>query len=533
MLLRSLAPAAMTLAIALASGCGDDDEQGGSGVASAIPPDPVLYLEADISGEGEQHENLDATLDELGEVPLLGSAVDPKALIADALEDLGRDNGIEISYEEDFEPWLGETLAVGYTSLSDDDAAFVLSIDVEDEEIARDSVERITAADAAEETDEEYDGVSYQRSVTGEYAVGVFDDNFVLATADAFEGAVDASRGDSIATSDDLADALEVLPDDRLGVLYLDTGAALDLAVQDGDAEPSEAEAARAAAPEIFEQPLVGSLSAGERTLAMDFAVGHSDDGVQVAGTDRLGKAPEDAFVALGLAALGDQIEAIVERIDPIVEEEGGPSLATQFESATDVRLDEMLASAGDAIAYARGDLAEDEVLGTLEVELLGDSDAPARLLDGLEELAREEGLRVGPPLGDGSTGFSAVLSTPDSGPLTLYNAHLEADHLALSSASPPEAAEQPAAEGTLGENELFQAAAASLGDDYEMIGFADLGPILDSVVGDSSLLDLATGAATPEQAIAGFLADKLGFAAAGIRYDGDRAIQRVVVGLR
>ena len=33
---------------------------------------------------------------------------------------------------------------MGYTSLADEDAAFVLSIDVDDEEIARDSVERIT-----------------------------------------------------------------------------------------------------------------------------------------------------------------------------------------------------------------------------------------------------------------------------------------------------------------------------------------------------------------------------------------------------
>ena len=151
MLLRRLPPAALALAIALlASGCGDDHEEGGSGAASAIPADPVLYLEADISGEDEQHENLDAILSELGRVPLLGTAVDPKAMIAGALGDLGAQNGIEISYEEDFEPWLGEMLAVGYESLAKEDAAFVLAIDVDDEEIARDSVEQITAADAAE-----------------------------------------------------------------------------------------------------------------------------------------------------------------------------------------------------------------------------------------------------------------------------------------------------------------------------------------------------------------------------------------------
>jgi Protein of unknown function (DUF3352) len=526
-----MAPAALALAIALlGAGCGDEQEAG-SGAASAIPPDPLLYAEADISGEGDQHSNLDAILSELGELPLLGTPVDPKAIIAGALEDLGRENGIEISYEEDFEPWLGDTLALGYTSLADEDVAFVLSIEVDDEEIARDSVARITAADAAAESEEEYDGVSYQRSATGEYALGVFDDKFVLATADEFESAVDASRGDSIATAEEVIEAFGALPEDRLGALYLDTGAVLDRAVEEGDAEAAEAEAARAAAPEIFEQPLVASLSAGERTLAVDVAVGHSEDGLQVTATDRLGDAPGDAFAALAIAELGDFIEPIVARVEPILEAEGGPSIASQFEFATGVPLDEVLASAGDAVAYGRGELDPGAVT-TLDVELVGDGDAPARLLQGLERHAEDEEFRVGPPLSDGGSGFTAVVSTTDSGPVALYGAQLDDDHLTLSYAAPPEAAEQAPVEGLLADNEVFQAAAASLGDDYEMVGFADLGRILDAVVGGGSLLDLATGAATPEQAIAGFLADKLGFAAAGIRYDGNRAIQRIVVGL-
>jgi Protein of unknown function (DUF3352) len=518
-----LAPAALAFAIALlGAGCGEDEEAG-SGAASAIPPDPVLYLEADISGEGEQHSNLDAILGELGELPLLGTPVDPKTFIADALEDLGRENGIDISYEEDFEPWLGDTLAVGYTSLAEGEESFVLSIAVDDEEIARDSVARITAADAASETEADYDGVTYLRSGSGEYSLGVFDDKFVLATPEEFEAAVDASRGESIATDDDVNDALEVLPDDRLGTLYLDTGAALDLAVQEGDAEAAEVETARTLAPELLEQPLAASLSAGERTVALDVAVGHSEDGPQVSATDRLADAPGDAFAAVGIAGLGDQIEPIVSRVQAI---------ASEFESATGVPLDDVLASAEDAVAYIRGDL-NDGAMATLDVELVPGGDAPELLLEGLEQLAREQvDSRVGPPLDEGESGFSAEFSTPDSGPLTVINVQLEDDELSLSYATPPEAANQPPVDETLGESEVFQAAASSLGDDYEMVGFADLGPILDAAVGDSSLLDLATGAATPEQAIAGFLADKLGFAALGVRTDGDQIVQRVLVGL-
>ena len=531
-----LVPAVLALAIALlGAGCGNDEEAG-SGAASAIPPDPVLYLEADISGEGEQHSNLDAILSELGELPLLGTPVDPKAFIADALEDLGRENGIDISYEEDFEPWLGDTLAVGYTSLAEGEESFVLSIDVDDEEIARDAVERITAADAASEAEADYDGVTYLRSGSGDYALGVFDDKFVLATAEDFEAAVDASRGESIATDDEVNDALGVLPEDRLGALYLDTGAALDLAVQEGDAEAAEVETARTVAPELFEQPLVASLLAGERTVAVDVAVGHSEDGPHVSATDRLADAPGDAFAAVGVGAAGDLISDAIDLFEltppsPEGTEITREDIANEFESEVGVPLDDALAAAGDAVAYGRGELPNEFVVG-VDVAV-DDGEVAGRVVDGFRGLAEEdEDTIVGPPLDPNAEGFSAEPTPRAAGDseITFVNAEL-ADALSVLLATSRDVASEPA-EGTLGESEVFQAAASSLGDDYEMVGFADLGAILDAAVGDSSLLDLATGAATPEQAIAGFLADKLGFAALGIRADGDQIVQRLLVGL-
>ncbi len=530
---RGLTAAAAAALVLVVSGCGDEGAGGASGAASAIPPDPLVYVEVDISGEGEQHDNLDAILSELGQVPLLGTPVDPKALITQALEDLGADNGVDISYAEDFEPWLGDTLAVGYTSLADEAPGFVLSIAVDDEQIARDSLERITASDPAAETGQEYDGVTYQVGGSGEYAVGVFDEKLVLATVDEFESAVDASRGDSLASDGDASEALDVLGDDRLAALYVDTGAALDLAVAEGDAEAEEAEAARAAVPEIFEQPLVASLAAGERTLAVDVAVGHTEDAPLLAASDRLAEAPGDSFAAVAVASLGDQIEALLARVEPILEAQGEPAAADVFESATGVSLDEVLATAGDALAYGRGEIPADFVVG-LDVAVTGDTDAPAELLAGLERLASDDDQTVlGPPLGGGETGFSAepTRAAAEGSAIRFINATLD-EELRFLVASDRAAAESAPPAGTLGETELFQAAAGALGDDYEMLAFVDLGPVLDAVLGGGSLLDLATGAASPEQAIAGFLADKLGFAATGVRYDGDTAIQRTIVGL-
>ena len=157
----------------------------------------------------------------------------------------------------------------------------MLALDVTDEEIARDSIERITAADAAEETDEEYDGVSYQVSGSGEYAVGVFDDKFVLATVDDFEAAVDASRGDSVATGDEAADrGGRRSASERLATISVDADAALDLAVAEGDAEAAEAEAARAArARDLRAADRRGARGRRADRSIFDVAVGHSDDG--------------------------------------------------------------------------------------------------------------------------------------------------------------------------------------------------------------------------------------------------------------
>jgi hypothetical protein len=529
---------AVLSAVVLAA-CGDDDGDGASGAASAIPPEPVLYLEADISGEGTQHENLDALLTELGELPLLGSPVDPRTLVEQAFQDLGEENGVDISYAEDFEPWLGDELALGFSSLSDAEPGFVLSVAVTDEEIARDSIERISAEDAAEETDEEYDGVSYQVSGTGDYAVGVFDDKFVLATVDEFEAAVDASRGDSLASDDEVSEALDSVGDERLGAMYVDVGGAADLAVEEGDAEEAEVEAARDAVPQLFDEPLVAALTAGDQTLAMDLAFGHPEDFPEVQGTDRLGEAPGDAFAAFGIAALGDQIDAGLDQIESLVASVEGAegfdreTIDALFEDQVGVPLDEVLAGLDDAVAFGRGDLAAKKFVAALDIEPTGDTGPLSEFLDGLERVAGSDGdTIVGPPLKGGDAGFSAQ-PTPRAAAgsaVRFVNAEL-GEALSFALASDRATAEQSGS-GALGDTPLFQAAADALGGEHEMLAFVDVGQILDATLGGAGLLDVATGGASQEEAIASFLAEKLGFASIGISYEDERVIERIVLGL-
>jgi hypothetical protein len=93
-------------------------------------------------------------------------------------------------------------------------------------------------------------------------------------------------------------------------------------------------------------------------------------------------------------------------------------------------------------------------------------------------------------------------------------------------------AEETPPSGDALSGEETFAAATDALGEEFGLAGYADLGPIFDAVLGDRSLFDVATGEASSEEAIAGFIADKLGFAALGVREEGDQIVQRLLVGL-
>ena len=55
--------------------------------------------------------------------------------------------------------------------------------------------------------------------------------------------------------------------------------------------------------------------------------------------------------------------------------------------------------------------------------------------------------------------------------------------------------------------------------------------PILDEFVSGAGIDDVLSGA-SPEELIAGFVAQKLGVVAFGVRYEGDAAIQRYVLRL-
>lgn len=520
------AVAAGALAAAVLGACGGDGGVAVSGVAGVMPADAAVYAEVTIKPEGAQKENAEALIAQLGEVPLLGQALDPRQLAEQAIAQLAEQNDADISYAEDFEPWLGERAAIAYLPQTDyEDPDFVLAIETSDEAIARDSLARISAADAALQTDAEYDGVAYQVGSSGDYAVGVFDGVLVLATASQFERAVDSSRGDSLADSGEFQESMAQLDDERLAALYVDPEAVAEAAVATTGGAAA-LDAIRNAAPELVGTPVVASLAAGEGSAIVDLAFGRAPDLPDVSGAEVLAGAPGDAFAALALGRIGEIVDAV------LVEAEASGQLDREsLEASLGLTLEEATQSVGDAVLYGRGKIPGNFSV-TLDLTLPGDSDAPLQLLNQLgDAFAAQTETRMLPPLDGDGTGFAAEATGAAADEIiTFFYAEMTDELVRLTLASDREAVAAPAA-GTLGDDESFQRADAALGD-FAPLAYADLGPILDAVFAGSSPVDVITGEATPEQAMISFLAGKLDFAVLGTRADDDRQRTRLVVAL-
>jgi hypothetical protein len=527
---RLLASSTVALAALAFAACGDDEDDEVSGPATFAPADTAMYLEVS-RGSDEQVANAEALIEEVGEVPLLGSVVDPGDLIEQGIDDAAAEEGLDFSFAEDVEPWLGDSAGIAFTGsvgdlvdpeasdvvTPDETQGFVAAVETTDEEAARDAIEKVLPEDEA---------------------TTVTDGFLVLGSTDgALEAGLDARESGSLADTDEFGAAVDELADERLALGYLDVGAILDAGVEDGEIDQAEFEAINGLYGDGLDQPLAFTLGAGDRTVSLDAsgAEAVTSSPPALGPTDQLAAAPGNAFAAIGSVDVGGQVQRFVDFLEANSDLFGDGELepgavAERFEREIGVPLDDVTAAAGDAAVHIRGELPDRFVIGA---ELaVSDDGLPSQFYDFVAEELRRDGFRTGPPLDGSSTGFSAERPDTPAGELGFVNVATESESVLVTLAPSREVAAETPAEGALGDEEVFATAQDALGEDFDISGLADLGPILDAFVGDSSLLDLATGTASTDEAIAGFLADKLGYAAVGVRGDGDEVVQRLVLGL-
>jgi hypothetical protein len=550
---------AITAALAVAiAGCGDEGSEPASGPATVIPPDMPLYIEATIRPESEQADDLDALLSELSDLPLPGIELgDPGDLIVSQLESRAADAGIDFSYAEDIEPWLGEKAGFGIAEDAEGETRFVAALETTDEDQARDSLEAILSQDEVANEEDEYEGVTYISAPGDTYRLGVFDGHVVLAPPADFEASVDASEGDSLASNDKLTESFDQLGDEGLASLFIDLEGFATLE----SSNSADLEQAKAIVPEYFENGMAVSVGVSDANrVYLDYVTPLVQGQPEAGASALLGTAPGDALGAFAIESLGEFGQPIAELFTRANEagaelkdfpEEG---IESAFEDQTGVSFDDATGAIGDISVWVRGELPDAlEVAGEIEVS---DTEIATELIDAIKQEADQEGsAKFGPPVGGSDVGFSALDDSTSFGDsiecssvgdaaeclptggadlnLPFVNVELDGDVIRYGFFTDEEAAQasDPDAGGDFADTEAYAAGSDALGDDFEYIGAVDLAPILDEFVHGAGIDDVLSGA-SPEELIGGFLAQKLGVVSFGVRYEGDAAVQRYVLSL-
>jgi Protein of unknown function (DUF3352) len=450
----TLGLATIALGFAIA-GCGDDNDgsEASASVAALVPPDAVLYADAGVRREGEQRSSVEEALG-----TVLGED-DPGATIVEALEAEFAQEGTELDYAEDFEPWLGESGGLFFLNFeADSDGAFVL--EATDDAAAQAALEGIVEAEGSPRS-ATYEGVEYIRNDDGD-AAGIVDGFAVIGSKAGFETAVDASAGESLADSDAYTEALGRAADDRLVTVYAEPRGILDAIVAAGDLPGEDASAIADAIGGSAEGPVVLSVGADDMGFFTELSMeGEAPIG---AGSDLIDRLPDDAWAAFALGDAGAVAGPAV--LGALASDE---VLGVVFRrlQAKGVDLGAFGASIGDVAGWFGG--ANVLAAGGALIFEATDESAAEEVLDGLQTaFSVDPRVRVTPGDSEGEAFSVGPADVPIEFPFVLR------DGLLVAGLGERSIEQVYAPETSLEDSDAYGAAAEALGEDFPVSALVD-----------------------------------------------------------
>ena len=497
------------LATVVLAACGDDSGGGGGGadLASLAPADTPVFVQGAVRPEGDLRSNIEDMVDDV-------AGIDAGTQIVNQINaGLAEQN---LTWEDDISPWLGENGAIfisGFQGSEVETGAAL--IETTDSGAAEDFVAKLAEGES-DVQEQDYEGVTYRSD--GDFAVGLVNDTLVAGDPAAFEAAVDASDGDSLADDGDFSETIDQAPSDSLADVYVN----LDdfFAAIRRDLDPQTQQFFDSVAGQTKGASALGSVVVpSSDRLELDFA---SNGGAAPAGdvTDFLSSFPGDSWAAFATPEVGDRLSEAIDQLD----ESGIPPDLPPGE------LKKQLSQAGfdvEKVASALGDVGlfvtgtDQSSLGGALVVTTDDQAAAESTIKDLQDLARRSG-SAGLKPSPGGTGFS--ISDPEElGPKPLV---VETADGRIAVAYGEDAAEAGLSGGgdTLESSDVFSAATEALGD-AQPAGFVDFGPIFQ-------LAESLGATDDPDYAVAKPYLDKLDYLSFGSGTDGDFVTSKVVLAL-
>ena len=360
------------LAALFVAGCGDSDDGASAGTdpASVAPAAAPVFIDVTIRPEGETKASIEALAEEIAGIDDLGE------LIIDELESSATDDGEELDFEKEVEPWLGDEAGIFLQEYEDEDfEGYGAAIQASDEEEARGFVDQQIEADDEAAEDGSYEGVDFKVQ-EDETTIGVFDGVVAFAQNEAiFKEMVDASDGENLAGDAAYGDATADLPSDSAADVFVDIGALVEEAGGEIDSDTQLFLDTLGLEPD--EATAVASVVPGSDHVEIEFSTDVSGENPPSGdASELLGSLPAIAVGALASAEFGTRFDEGIDRID----KEGIPGSVppnqlkkTLKEAGID--LEAIAGSIGDVGLYVTGN-SEKTLAGALVMETDSDSEA-------------------------------------------------------------------------------------------------------------------------------------------------------------
>lgn len=311
--LRLVLPALLTTLVALfVAGCGGGSSSSGADPATVAPVKTPFYVEFTIRPEGETKADIETLAKKLAGIDDLGG------LVVSKLEESALDEGEELDYEKEVEPWLGEKAAFIYPEYREGDfQGFALAMETTDSGAAEEFIEKQAEKDNEPVESGSFEGVNFKVEEDGN-TVGVVGDLLVIAKEESiFKEAVTASKGDSLADEDAYTSAVANVPDNSAADVYFDIGGLIRASEAEGKIDRSTKLFFENAGLKLDEATIVASLIPGSDNLEIDVSTnagGESEPSGDA--SELLGSLPKSSVAAFASAEFGKHFAEGIDQLD-------------------------------------------------------------------------------------------------------------------------------------------------------------------------------------------------------------------------
>jgi hypothetical protein len=504
--IRRAAIAAAALAAVLVTGCGGGGGGSSDQTASLVPPDAPVYIESVVRPEGAQRDAIDSLASRVGGID------DPGAAIVQQLD--AQFSSLDITYEHDIAPWLGERAGVFFQNLGSS-PPYALIVETTDPEAAQDFLKKVTESVPGIKQ-ATYKGVQYIESAGqgGPFAAGIVGGFLVFGALNEFEATVDASNGNSLANSSAFQSSISTLPDDNLELGYADGQQVADQLSHE-PIDPVQAAALSTALQTFANGPVTFAISATTDTASLDLSI---PSAVALAGGDLVGHAPADSWFAVGAQNVGGILGSALDTADSL----RLTSIADQLERTTGVSLKDAASWMHNGYASVAGTSKNTIHVGAV----VGSSDPKASskaITAAKKKLQGDADAKLSSPSVQGAdTGFSA--EAPES-PQAIDVAQVGNQVVAaLGPGHPGDDELHP--KQALADDPAFQEGEDALGSDFSPLAFVSLPEFFVVAEKGGSASDPGYVAAKP-------YLQKLDYLMAGTSGGGGRTTVRFVVGVK